>query len=311
MTTSTINLTVTDSSGGEDEDDFAGDEVDDPNYIPPKALSNSQIIPHIAIGWIPFRGLKEEKYGFRQRQILKRSRECTRALDVLEALNAGYEIQNILDPLLDPSEFEALLNLDQALIMGHSFGAATALVALSTELRFKLGICLDIWTFPVSRESLDLVPQPIIFINSENYQSHENLKIIKYLLKTSQNYGKRKIRPKPTGIRAILGLTSKPRVFAGTSLDNPDEDSNQNFERKVVAIKGTVHYNQSDFPFVLNWFGKLWLGVNSWRNKFTAHDLTIALSLDFISKHLDIPVSDERKLYLNLKSNKLKFGIKV
>ena len=112
-----------------------------------------------------------------------------------------------------------------------------------------------------------------------------------------------KTKTKQKGFQSMLVLKSKPRSFSGESEESP--------KIKVVTIKGTVHYNQSDFPFVLNWFGKLWLKVNSWRNKFTAHDLTIALTLDFISKHFYIPVPDERNLFLNLEFKKLKFGIRV
>lgn len=77
----------------EDEPDF-GDEIDDPNYIPPKALSAVAAVPHITMEWVRYRNVAISKtgkkiYSFRNKQIHHRVRECSRALDLLEALQAG------------------------------------------------------------------------------------------------------------------------------------------------------------------------------------------------------------------------------
>ena len=49
--------------------------------------------------------------AFRKKQINQRVRECTRALDLMEALNAGYEIDNLLDPGYNYREFENMLGI--------------------------------------------------------------------------------------------------------------------------------------------------------------------------------------------------------
>ncbi len=208
---------------------------------------------------VPIEKTGRKIYTFRNQQIHHRVRECSRALDLLEALQAGYELNNILDALFDISEFEGLLDLEKAIIMGHSMGGATAIMSAATELRFRVAICLDPWMYPIKDELFDLVTQPIIFINTETQVATEpNLNKIKELM----------------------------------VLSNPTDDSEESEQsRKAVTIKGSVHFNQCDSPFVFNWFAKLLLGSfggRSKRDRFTVHDISNALALSFINKHLGI-----------------------
>lgn len=267
----------------EDEPDFGEDidETDDPNYKPPKALSAVAFIPHITMEWVRFRNVNIEKtgkkiYTFRNQQIHHRVRECSRALDLLEALQAGYELNNILDPLFDINEFEGLIDLERALVMGHSMGGATAIMSAATELRFRVAVCLDAWMYPIKNEMFDLVTQPILFINTEKHiQMEENLDKMKELL-------------------VIDGIE--------------DEET-----RKAVSIKGSVHFNQCDALFVFNWFTKLMVGKwnqRSKRDRFTVHDITNALALSFINKHLDIPISENIEIYLTEQKKKIRPSVK-
>ena len=41
------------------------------------------------------------------------------------------------------------MDLSNPVMCGHSFGGATTLMALATEPKFKLGIVLDGWLFPI------------------------------------------------------------------------------------------------------------------------------------------------------------------
>ena len=53
--------------------------------------------------------------------------------------------------------------------LGHSFGGATTLLGLSRDERFKLGLVLDGWLFPLRDEDIaEDVTQPILFINTGN-----------------------------------------------------------------------------------------------------------------------------------------------
>ncbi|XP_036861719.2 platelet-activating factor acetylhydrolase isoform X2 [Manis javanica] len=60
-------------------------------------------------------------------------------------------------------------------IIGHSFGGATVIQALSKDQRFRCGIALDAWMFPVGDEVCSRIPQPLFFINSERFQYPANI----------------------------------------------------------------------------------------------------------------------------------------
>ena len=109
------NLEGHDEVDTDDEVDF-GDEIDDPNYVPPRALSTLTSFMHLEMAWVrhrlvPIDNHKPEVYRFRNKQIHHRVRECSRALDLLEALQAGYELENLLDPGFNRAEFEGEFKL--------------------------------------------------------------------------------------------------------------------------------------------------------------------------------------------------------
>ncbi|CAG2173793.1 unnamed protein product [Oppiella nova] len=275
----------------EDEPDF-GDEIDDPNYIPPKALAAVVSVPHIAMEWVRYRHVPLEKtnrkiYTFRNKQIHHRVRECSRALDLLEALQAGYELNNILDPLFDITEFEGLIDLEKAVIMGHSMGGATAIMSAGAELRFKVAVCLDAWMYPIKDELFDLVTQPILFINTANCVEMEaNLEKMKELMAT-------------------------PESLVADEANDPNASPEE--MRKAVTIKGSAHFNQTDAPFVFNWVTKLFMSrfkTRSKRDRFTVHDLTNNLALQFISQHLDITIDEDVERYLSEQKKKIKPSFK-
>lgn len=241
----------------EDEPDF-GDEIDDPNYVPPKALAAITSVPHITMEWVRYRNIpitrtSRKIYSFRNKQIHHRVRECSRALDLIEALQAGYELNNLLDPLFDVAEFEGLIDMDKCIIMGHSMGGATAIMAAGAELRFKVAISLDPWMYPIKDEMFDLVTQPILFISTGTMdRDAPNLAKLKELVDCP-----------PVG-------DTKPEDF-----------------RKAVSIKGSLHFGQCDAPFIFNWFTKLFIKKLTGRTSpFTVHDVNNYLALSFCAKQL-------------------------
>uniref|UniRef100_A0A1B6EWU8 1-alkyl-2-acetylglycerophosphocholine esterase n=1 Tax=Cuerna arida TaxID=1464854 RepID=A0A1B6EWU8_9HEMI len=113
-------------------------------------------------------------YTLRNKQVKYRRDECIKALDLLEEINNGSASKNILNTSVDLSDFEGQLDLDQVTIMGHSFGGATALLTLSSDPRFKQGVILDGWMFPLKDEKLE-VSQPLLFINTPTFHISSNL----------------------------------------------------------------------------------------------------------------------------------------
>lgn len=98
---------------GDDEVDF-GDEIDDPNYVPPKALEALSTVPYLELDWVRHRyvsltNTSPPVHNFRNKQVHHRVREAIRALDVIEALNSGYELNNLLDPGFNKNEFEDMI----------------------------------------------------------------------------------------------------------------------------------------------------------------------------------------------------------
>lgn len=137
------------------------------------------------IRWLPHFWCKEgeDEYTLRNRQVHFRSDEVIRALDLMVGLNEGRDVGNIFlkspcnrnynaadskvakDSVL--AHFKDAVDLSKVVVSGHSFGGATTLLTLARDKRFKAGVALDSWLFPLKDEDISAeVTQPIIFINS-------------------------------------------------------------------------------------------------------------------------------------------------
>lgn len=60
----------------------------------------------------------------------------SQALDLLNVLNDGGIVKNMMGEEYDFSQFKGRLNTKLAAAVGHSFGGATTLTALSNDARF-------------------------------------------------------------------------------------------------------------------------------------------------------------------------------
>lgn len=171
--------------------------------------------------------LGSSHYTLRNGQVLKRSEECRKAFELVQNVNKGVIPYNILDDLpnakaiqFDLKQLVNLVDVDSVTMMGHSFGAATSLVTLAKEKRFRLGILLDTWMFPI-KDMAELpleIKQPLLFVNTQTFHISSNVKALKTVL---------------------------------------DADKGS---RKMYTIKHTTHESQTDSVFVvgywLNWFMK-------------------------------------------------------
>ncbi|XP_077668565.1 platelet-activating factor acetylhydrolase isoform X2 [Eretmochelys imbricata] len=136
--------------------------------------------------WIFYRKLNqgEQEFPLRHQQLQQRTEECIKALDLILDINSGKHVVNVLSLNFDWTLLKGSIDSDRIAVMGHSFGAATAIEALSKEARFKCGIALDAWMLPLDDEVYTRVRQPLLFINSEKFQWASNVLKIKKLYST-------------------------------------------------------------------------------------------------------------------------------
>ncbi|TNM95196.1 platelet-activating factor acetylhydrolase isoform X1 [Takifugu flavidus] len=127
--------------------------------------------------WLYYTPVQQEdnEFSVRNKQVNQRADECILALEKLTQLNSGSPLQNVLQTKFDMSALENSMDLCRIAIVGHSFGGATVVKALSKEERFKCGIALDAWMFPLEDETFPRVKQPLFFINSEKFQWAGNI----------------------------------------------------------------------------------------------------------------------------------------
>lgn len=126
--------------------------------------------------WMYIKILTEEDASERNRQVQQRARECIQALNLILDINHGKSVKNVLDLPFDFKQLKGSINKKKIAIMGHSFGGATVLQALSEDQRFRCGVALDTWMFPLNDEIYSRISQPLFYINSENFQSPESIK---------------------------------------------------------------------------------------------------------------------------------------
>ena len=70
-------------------------------------------------------------------QVRQRVGEVGKTLDLLQLLNEGGEVLNMMGERFDWGQFRGQLQLDTAAVMGHSFGGAATLETLYSDKRFK------------------------------------------------------------------------------------------------------------------------------------------------------------------------------
>ncbi|XP_068122248.1 platelet-activating factor acetylhydrolase 2, cytoplasmic-like [Hyperolius riggenbachi] len=127
--------------------------------------------------WIPFRKPQPgtRLFYFRNYQVHQRAYECVRAASILQDIDTGRAVSNIL-----PSDFSLdclkdRIDFTRVAVMGHSFGGATALQSLMKGDLFRCAVVLDAW-MPVLEESCyPCIQRPILSINSETFQDTKSV----------------------------------------------------------------------------------------------------------------------------------------
>jgi len=126
------------------------------------------------------------EYEIRNKQVKYRANEASAALNILEEINKGNLdnawIQNMSEGEKETfrKEIKDSMSLETVVIGGHSFGGATTVLSLATDPRFKVGLALDSWMFPIREETLNYTsPGNLLFINCEKFQGAKNLETMK------------------------------------------------------------------------------------------------------------------------------------
>uniref|UniRef100_A0A0N5C0R5 1-alkyl-2-acetylglycerophosphocholine esterase n=1 Tax=Strongyloides papillosus TaxID=174720 RepID=A0A0N5C0R5_STREA len=133
---------------------------------------------------IPMRMVVSEHKDIKLRgkQVYTRIKEYQDLYKVLYQLNAGIlgrsQSRILLGDEFDWGQFTNKLNLDQTFLVGHSFGATSAIAALAKSNDFKAAVCLDAWMDPIRIDMLHNIEKPSLFFNIESFQFPENVKRI-------------------------------------------------------------------------------------------------------------------------------------
>uniref|UniRef100_A0A8C9MUV3 1-alkyl-2-acetylglycerophosphocholine esterase n=1 Tax=Serinus canaria TaxID=9135 RepID=A0A8C9MUV3_SERCA len=133
--------------------------------------------------WIPFQRVPQgqKEFYFRNKQVHQRAQECVRALRLFQGIAGGRSAPSILPQDWDLSVLKDNLDLTKVAVMGHSFGGVTAVLALVKEPSFRCAVALDAWMFPLENLLYPEVPSPVLFINTEKFQTPESAAKMKRL----------------------------------------------------------------------------------------------------------------------------------
>ena len=132
------------------------------------------------------------------------------------------------------------------------------------EIIHRIGLAMDAWMWPLKDEVQLVVEQPLLFINSEAFQTKANLETMKRFT-----------------VDPSLVVTLK-----WVSIDWMDLHFLLTL-RWHFSPRGSVHYNQNDLPALWPWYIRRF-ACNSAIDPLLALQLNNRMSLLYLRKHLGI-----------------------
>ncbi|KAJ6663435.1 hypothetical protein lerEdw1_009514 [Lerista edwardsae] len=175
--------------------------------------------------WLPYQEIpaEQKEFRFRNPQVHQRANECIRGLKLVRSINSGRAVTNLLHTDFDLAALKDNVDLTKVAVMGHSFGGATAILALIKEAQFKCAVALDAWMFPLENTLYPKVTKPVLFVNTESFQTADSIDKMKRILSTSDE----------SKIITILGSVHQSQTdvtfFAGTLVN------------RVFPTRGTIN----------------------------------------------------------------------
>lgn len=97
----------------------------------------------------------------------------------MRAKNISWVLDRLLDPAIDPTieSIQKAIDTQQIFVMGHSFGAATAIKSVQDDNRIISCVCLDPWMFPLSEADINkCTDKPMLILASHSWQWEANRK---------------------------------------------------------------------------------------------------------------------------------------
>jgi len=217
-------------------------------------------------------GSNDTGHSLRNERVHFRANECCALLDEIQQINNG--LTNYPHCEINLKCFKDVIDVKNCAIMGHSFGASSAIAALAKDNRFKVGVGLDAWMYPLDSEVYKKVsPVPFLFINSEAFQWDANI----------------------VDMRKLDG-----DVF------------NIDVERKMVTLVGTHHFSQSDLPFVIENNDLMnFCDTTKSSDPTSIIKLNNQLAFGFLGKHLDLDFGNSVDDVVASNANLVYFGSNI
>ncbi|XP_054720885.1 platelet-activating factor acetylhydrolase-like [Uloborus diversus] len=235
--------------------------------------TNEQNSKDLVKRWMLFKKVKQGKgeYTIRNQQVHQRAEECSSVLNLLNSLDSSEPVDNVMETSHLPLEYFQGL-LDLDRASIAGHSFGGATVVMAMAKDKRFKVGLGLDTW-----MLPLREESVLLKKVEQPMLFINMEKFQ--------------------TRSNLRLMKQLQTSST--------------KRLVVTLKGTVHLNQCDVPFLCDRTMRRLFGAHSSLDRFTAMGLTTALSQVFLGKHLGTQIDGKHEVYIHQHQNVLRKGIWV